>query len=40
VILAAIAGVFYGRAWLARRRLGASAITHSTVDAVWSVWLR
>lgn len=40
VILAAIAGVFYGRAWLARRRLIGSAITHATVDTVWSIWLR
>jgi uncharacterized protein len=40
VILAAIAGVFYGRAWLARRRLLASSITHATVDTVWSMWLR
>jgi hypothetical protein len=40
VILAAIAGVFYGRAWLARRRLMASSITHATVDTVWSIWLR
>ncbi|HWF08536.1 MAG TPA: CPBP family intramembrane glutamic endopeptidase [Bryobacteraceae bacterium] len=40
VILAAVAGVFYGRAWLARRRLVASSITHATVDTVWSIWLR
>lgn len=40
VILAAIAGVFYGRAWLARRRLVASSITHATVDTVWSIWFR
>lgn len=40
VILAAIAGVFYGRAWLARRRLPASSIAHATVDTVWSIWLR
>jgi uncharacterized protein len=40
VILAAIAGVFYGRAWLAQRRLLASSITHATVDTVWSIWLR
>lgn len=40
VILAAIAGVFYGRAWLAERRLAASTITHATVDTVWSIWLR
>ncbi len=40
VILAAIAGVFYGRAWLAQRRLAASSIAHATVDTVWSIWLR
>ncbi|MGD1070786.1 MAG: CPBP family intramembrane glutamic endopeptidase [Bryobacteraceae bacterium] len=40
VILAAIAGVFYGRAWLAQRRLFASSVTHATVDTVWSIWLR
>jgi membrane protease YdiL (CAAX protease family) len=40
VILAATAGVFYGRAWLARRSLMASSITHATVDTVWSIWLR
>ena len=40
VILAAVAGFFYGRAWLARRRLLASSITHATVDTVWSIWLR
>lgn len=40
VILAAIAGVFYGRAWMANRRLLASSITHATVDTVWSIWLR
>ena len=40
VILAAIAGIFYGRAWLAERRLLASSITHATVDTVWSIWFR
>jgi hypothetical protein len=40
VILAAIAGMFYGRAWLAERRLLASSITHATVDTVWAIWLR
>ena len=40
VILAAIAGVFYARAWLAGRRLAASSITHATVDTLWSIWLR
>ena len=40
VLLAALAGIFYGRAWRAQRRVGASAVTHATVDAVWSLWLR
>ena len=40
VVMAAIAGVFYGRAWRSRRRVGASVVTHATVDAIWSLWLR
>lgn len=40
VLLAAIAGVFYGRAWRRDRRVGASSVTHATVDAIWSLWLR
>ncbi|MGA1981135.1 MAG: CPBP family intramembrane glutamic endopeptidase [Acidobacteriaceae bacterium] len=40
VVLAALAGVFYGRAWRRDRRVGASAITHACVDTVWSQWLR
>lgn len=40
VLLAAIAGIFYGRAWRAQCRVGASAVTHATVDAIWSLWLR
>lgn len=39
VLLAAIAGIFYGRAWRHGRRVGASAITHATVDTVWGLWL-
>jgi uncharacterized protein len=39
VLLAAIAGVFYGRAWRQDRRVAPSAITHSLVDAIWSLWL-
>jgi uncharacterized protein len=38
VILATIAGLFYGRAWLDRRHLGCPAITHATVDMVWGLW--
>jgi len=40
VLLAAIAGIFYGRAWRSQRRVGTSAITHATVDSIWSLWLR
>lgn len=40
VILAAIAGVFYGRAWREKRQLLASAVTHTAVDTIWSLWFR
>ena len=40
VLLAALAGIFYGLAWRQQRRVGASAITHASVDTIWSVWLR
>jgi hypothetical protein len=40
VLLAALAGIFYGRAWRQQRRVGASAVTHATADAIWSLWLR
>ena len=40
VLLAAVAGIFYGRAWRSDRRIAASAITHSTVDAIWGALLR
>ena len=40
VIMAAVAGVFYGRAWRERRQILASAITHTTVDVVWSLFFR
>lgn len=38
VALASIAGIFYGRAWRENRRLPASAITHASVDTIWSFW--
>lgn len=40
VVLAAIAGIFYGRGWREQRRVGASAVAHATVDSVWSLFLR
>lgn len=40
VLLAAVAGIFYGRAWRQDRRIGASAIIHSTVDTLWGALLR
>lgn len=38
VILATIAGIFYGRAWREHRRVPASTITHTWVDWLWSWW--
>jgi len=38
VILATIAGIFYGRAWRDHRRVPASAITHASVDWIWGLW--
>ncbi len=38
VVLASIAGIFYGRAWRENRRLPASTITHTFVDWIWSWW--
>jgi len=40
VLLAAVAGIFYGRAWRRQRRVAASSVTHATVDALWSLWFR
>ncbi len=40
IIMAAIAGVFYGRSYLANRRILSAGVTHATVDTVWSIWLR
>jgi uncharacterized protein len=40
VLLATIAGVFYGRAWRDHRRLLASATTHTLVDVLWSMRFR
>jgi uncharacterized protein len=38
VLLATIAGIFYGRAWRENRRVPASTITHATVDWLWGWW--
>ena len=38
VLLATIAGIFYGRAWREHRRVPASTITHASVDWLWSWW--
>jgi uncharacterized protein len=38
VLLATIAGIFYGRAWRENRRVPASSITHTCVDWIWSWW--
>lgn len=38
VLLATVAGIFYGRAWREHRRVPASTITHTCVDCLWSWW--
>ena len=38
VLLASVAGIFYGRAWREWRRVPASTITHTCVDWLWSWW--
>ncbi len=38
VLLATIAGIFYGRAWREHRRIPASTITHASVDWMWGLW--
>jgi membrane protease YdiL (CAAX protease family) len=38
VLLATIAGIFYGRAWREQRRVPASSITHGCVDWIWGLW--
>ncbi|HYN14336.1 MAG TPA: CPBP family intramembrane glutamic endopeptidase, partial [Terriglobales bacterium] len=40
ILLATIAGIFYGRAWRDRRRLFSSGITHATVDVIWGTWFK
>lgn len=40
MVLAAIAGIFYGRAWRAERRVLASVLTHTAVDLAWVLWFR
>jgi uncharacterized protein len=38
VLIATIAGIFYGRAWRQARRVPASTITHTFVDWLWTFW--
>jgi membrane protease YdiL (CAAX protease family) len=40
VLLASIAGVFYGRAWREHREIFATIVTHTGVDVVWLLWFR
>jgi len=40
VLLATLAGIFYGRVWRSEHRIFASAITHTCVDTIWLLWLR
>lgn len=38
VLLASIAGWFYGSAWRSTRSLVASGVAHALVDAIWRTW--
>lgn len=38
MIMASVAGIFYGLAYQRRRRTSASALTHALVDTVWHFW--
>ncbi|MGH9407287.1 MAG: CPBP family intramembrane glutamic endopeptidase [Terriglobia bacterium] len=38
-LMATLAGLFYGNAFLRRRRTACCALTHALVDTVWSAWL-
>jgi len=40
VLLASIAGIFYGRAWRAHGQIFAAIVTHTMVDVIWSLWFR
>ena len=40
VLLASIAGLFYGRAWRQNRQILAAITTHTAVDVVWLLWFR
>lgn len=40
VVLATVAGIFYGRAWRAERQIFAAIVTHTAVDVLWSLWFR
>lgn len=37
-ILATVAGIFYGNTYRTRRRLSASALSHTLVDTTWHLW--
>jgi uncharacterized protein len=38
VLLATLAGIFYGRAWRENHRIPASTISHASVDWLWGLW--
>ena len=40
VLLGSVAGIFYGRAWRAKRQVFAAMVAHTAVDVVWSLWFR
>lgn len=38
MVMASVAGIFYGLAYQRRRRTSASGLTHALVDTVWHFW--
>lgn len=39
-VMAGVAGLFYGRAWMARKSVAAPALTHALVNTVWRLMFR
>lgn len=37
-LLAAVAGIFYGRAWSQAHRIWPAALTHTAVNLIWAFW--
>jgi CAAX protease family protein len=40
MLMASVAGVFYGLAWRSRKNVLTSSITHTLVNTCWNLFLR